>query len=55
MKPHREIAEQLDLFYSEPQAPRMMFRIDHLMVEVDDPLKMANDVSEILGLPFAYC
>lgn len=54
MKPNSEIAEQLDLFYSEPQAPRMMFRIDHLMVEVDDPLKMANDVSEILGLPFAW-
>ena len=25
MKTHREIAEQLDLFHSEPQAPGMIF------------------------------
>lgn len=31
-----------------------MFEIDHLMIEVDDPLKVANNVSEKLGLPFAW-
>ncbi|WP_219725525.1 hypothetical protein [Vibrio diazotrophicus] len=50
MKTHRKIAEQRDLFHSE----QMMFRIDHLMVEVDDPFEVANDVSEKLGLPFAW-
>lgn len=31
-----------------------MFEIDHLMIEVDDPLKVATNVSEKLGLPFAW-
>ncbi len=31
-----------------------MFEIDHLMIEVDDPLKVASHVSEKLGLPFAW-
>lgn len=31
-----------------------MFELDHLMIEVDDPLKVANNVSEKLGLPFAW-
>lgn len=31
-----------------------MFEIDHLMIEVDDPLKAANQVSEKLGLPLAW-
>lgn len=54
MKTQREIAEQLELFHSESQASGVMFRIDHLMVEVDDPFKVANTVSEKLGLPFAW-
>ena len=31
-----------------------MFEIDHLMIEVDDPLKIASGVAEQLGLPFAW-
>lgn len=31
-----------------------MFEIDHLMIEVDDPLKSANNVAERLGLPLAW-
>jgi hypothetical protein len=31
-----------------------MFEIDHLMIEVDNPLKVATNVSEKLGLPFAW-
>ncbi|MBK9039187.1 MAG: hypothetical protein IPL83_08500 [Bdellovibrionales bacterium] len=31
-----------------------MFEIDHLMIEVDDPLEVANIISEELGLPFAW-
>ncbi len=31
-----------------------MFEIDHLMIEVDDPLKAAKNVAEQLGLPFAW-
>lgn len=31
-----------------------MFEIDHLMIEVDDPLKVASNVAERLGLPFAW-
>lgn len=31
-----------------------MFELDHLMVEVDDPLEAANAVAEKLGLPFAW-
>ncbi|WNJ97932.1 hypothetical protein RND59_17585 [Vibrio ruber] len=31
-----------------------MFELDHLMVEVDDPLHTANHVSETLGLPLAW-
>jgi len=31
-----------------------MFEIDHLMIEVDDPLKVASNVAEQLGLPFAW-
>ncbi len=50
MKTHRKIGEQRHLFHSG----QMMFRIDHLMVEVDDPFEVANDVSEKLGLPFAW-
>lgn len=31
-----------------------MFEIDHLMVEAEDPLMVANAVSERLGLPLAW-
>lgn len=31
-----------------------MFEIDHLMVEVSDPLKAAKNVAKRLGLPFAW-
>lgn len=31
-----------------------MFEIDHLMIEVGDPLKVANNVAGRLGLPFAW-
>jgi len=31
-----------------------MFEIDHLMIEVDDPLKKATHVAEQLGLPLAW-
>ena len=31
-----------------------MFEIDHLMIEVSDPLKVANNVAGKLGLPFAW-
>jgi hypothetical protein len=31
-----------------------MFEIDHLMIEVDDPLKVASKVAEHLGLPFSW-
>lgn len=31
-----------------------MFKLDHLMIEVGDPLQAANDVAERLGLPFAW-
>ncbi|MEJ2425275.1 MAG: hypothetical protein P8101_12585 [Candidatus Thiodiazotropha sp.] len=31
-----------------------MFEIDHLMIEVDDPLKIASNVAEQLGLPLAW-
>ncbi len=31
-----------------------MFEIDHLMFEVDEPLKVASKVAEQLGLPFAW-
>ncbi|WP_428242736.1 hypothetical protein [Gynuella sp.] len=31
-----------------------MFEIDHLMIEVDDPLTTATQVSEQLGLPLAW-
>ncbi len=31
-----------------------MFEIDHLMIEVDDPLKVASHVSAKLGLSFAW-
>lgn len=50
MKTHRKIPDQRDLSHSK----QMMFRIDHLMVEVDDPFEAANNVSEELGLPFAW-
>lgn len=31
-----------------------MFKLDHLMVEVDNPQQAANDVVEMLGLPLAW-
>ena len=31
-----------------------MFEIDHLMIEVDDPLKIGSNVAEHLGLPLAW-
>ncbi|MFD2110839.1 hypothetical protein [Thiorhodococcus fuscus] len=31
-----------------------MFEIDHLMIETTDPLKIASNVAEQLGLPFAW-
>ncbi|OTA15360.1 hypothetical protein Xvie_02858 [Xenorhabdus vietnamensis] len=31
-----------------------MFKLDHLMIEVNDPLQSAHDVIEQLGLPLAW-